>query len=98
MSIYSDYQCGAMDDCEFANARTQMNNAEYEFTGPAIGRDVCTKCGHSIDYHGAFNIDKDHLCWFCFKKQDLKDQRDWEEDDDPTQGDEIRTPWGGSVD
>ena len=54
-----------------------MNYAEY--VGPEIGLDVCSRCGHPIDYHGAFNIDKDHLCWLCFKKQDLKDQRDWED-------------------
>ena len=28
MSIFSDYACGAMDDFEFENACTAMNNRE----------------------------------------------------------------------
>lgn len=38
----------------------------------------CDRCGKYTD--DIFEIDKEHLCWFCFKKQDLKDQRDWEDD------------------
>lgn len=38
----------------------------------------CTRCGND---KAEFRIDGDHLCWLCFKKQDLKDQRDWEDDE-----------------
>lgn len=82
MSIFSDYECGAMDDFEFQNACTQMNNAEAYYANH------CSRCGKEIDYHGAFDIDSDHLCWLCFKKEDLKDQRDWEDDEDYEEEDE----------
>lgn len=82
MSIFSDYACGAMNDFEFHNACTRINNAEHDDVD--VGRKVefCTRCGWEIDYHGAFDIDGDHLCWSCFKKEDLKDQRDWEDDEE----------------
>lgn len=37
----------------------------------------CTRCGND---KAEFRIDGEDLCRLCFKKQDLKDQRDWEDD------------------
>lgn len=36
--------------------------------------DFCSRCGNVIDYHGAFDIDKDHLCWYCFKEDDIRNE------------------------
>ena len=40
---------------------------------------MCTRCGSEADHHGLMFDDGEKLCWWCWKKQDLKDQRDWEE-------------------
>lgn len=45
----------------------------------------CTRCG---DNDAKFRIDGEDLCWICFKKQDLKDQRDWEDDTNESEDDE----------
>ena len=42
--------------------------------------DICSRCGKPIDKHGAFDIDYEHLCWFCFKQDEIKNERDWDED------------------
>ncbi len=38
----------------------------------------CNRCHKETD--DIFQIDRECLCRTCFKKQDLKDQRDWEDD------------------
>ena len=38
----------------------------------------CNRCGKETT--SVFQLDREILCGFCFKKQDLKDQRDWEDD------------------
>ena len=44
----------------------------------------CDRCGKETDYLADYLGEK--LCWFCWKKQDLYGQRDWE--DDPEESEE----------
>ena len=38
----------------------------------------CSRCHEETE--NIFQIDRECLCWKCFKMQDMKDQRDWEDD------------------
>ena len=42
---------------------------------------VCDRCKKEADYHGYFVIDKEFLCWYCFKKQEIKDGHEDEDEE-----------------
>lgn len=46
----------------------------------------CDRCGRDENqptltgHTGLMPYMDENLCWYCWKKQDLHDQRDWEDD------------------
>ena len=34
----------------------------------------CERCGKEADRHGLYNIIGEHVCWWCMKKEELKDE------------------------
>lgn len=42
----------------------------------------CKDCGKNIYGEKIFSYcEETPLCWFCMKKRQLKDERDWEDDE-----------------
>lgn len=33
---------------------------------------VCDRCKRPADHHGYFYLDDERLCWYCFKKDEIK--------------------------
>lgn len=45
-----------------------------------VEQETCDWCEQKFDRHGKFYLDRSCICWLCFKKQQLKDTRDWEDE------------------
>lgn len=33
---------------------------------------LCDRCKQKADHHGFFYLDDERLCWYCFKKDEIK--------------------------
>ena len=49
-------------------AKKKKTESEKKEEAPVL----CDRCKQKADHHGFFYLDDERLCWYCFKKDEIK--------------------------
>lgn len=65
--------------CEMGASGEQAAEFYKKLTGEDFcSEKICEKCGKE-KVTSLFEVDGVKMCWFCFKKEEIKNERDWDE-------------------